>query len=355
MKKILSLSLAILMFFSAIPVTTLAVEVEDQAIREMDTVQKEIDAIFTELNEMAAEERMAALLAEESREIEENVVAIKAQNDHRKQDLENRLESLGVNTIDPNNPDDMASLEEVMLGNGNTSVKSIPDPPNLENLVDCYTLRQYTSSVTVDGTSYKYSYIYVTDDLGYSDSPLTHSKSANKLIGKESTLLSDILDFQFSFGFSSYLGVIPYGWVADWFIGTVFTVLESYNENSIISYEGNDNIYSMTMISVTEMMYIYVYLPDVGEWMLCGTRAPNISYARGEYLAANVDGNAVVDVKKYPTVSSSTGSAASTYVRNYINDRYHKIDYIGSFTVNTYDDETIRFTPGFAQYPGYLI
>lgn len=355
MKKFISMSLAILILFSMIPVSTLAVEVEDQAMQELDTVQQEIDAIFTELNEMAAEERMAQLLAEESIEIESKMVFIKAQNDQRKENLENRLESLGINTIDPNNPDDMEALEEVMLGSGNTSVKSIPDPPNLENLVDCYTLRQYTSSLTVDGTSYKYSYIYVTDDLGYSDSPLTHSKTANKLIGKENTLLSDILDFQFSFGFSSYLGAIPYGWVADWFIGTVFTALESYNENSIISYSGNNNIYNMSMLSVTQMMYIYVYLPDVGEWLLCGTRAPNISYARAEYLIANVDGTAVSDLKDYSTVSSSTGSAASTYVRNYINDRNHKIDYIGSFTVNTYNGETIRFTPGFAQYPGYLI
>lgn len=355
MKKLLSLCLVILMFFSSIPVITLAVEVQDQALQELDAVQKEIDAIFTELNEMAAEERMATLLAEENSEIEEKLVTIKAQNDDRKQNLEDRLECLGVNTIDPNNPDDMAALEEVMLGNGNTSVKSIPDPPNLENLVDCYTLRQYSSSVTVDGTSYRYSYIYVTDDLGYSDSPLTHSKTANKLIGKESTLLSDILDYQFSFGFSSYLGTIPGGWAADWFIGTVFSALESYNENSIISYSGNNNIYNMSMLSVTQMMYVYVYLPDVGEWLLCGTRAPNISYTRAEYLVANVDGVAVSDAEAYPTVSSSTGSSANTYARKYINDRNHIIDYIGSFSVNAYEGETIRFTPGFAQYPGYLI
>lgn len=355
MKKLLSFCLVISMIFSVIPMTTLAVETEQQSIQGADTIQQEMDAIFTELNEMAAEEKMAEILAKENREMEEKLAAVKAQNDLKKHYLENRLESLGVNTIDPDNPDDMAALEEIMLGNSSASVQSIPDPPNLETFADCYTLQQYTSSIPVNGTSYKYSYIYVTDNKGFNRSPLTSSQNANKLIGKESTVLRDILDYQFSFGFSSYLGAIPGGWVADWAIGTVCAALNSFNENSIISYTGNKDIYSMTMLSVTQMMYVYVYLPNSGNWVLCGTRAPNISYTRAEHVVANVAGTAVSAAKDYPTVNSSTGSAGYTYVRTYINDWYHDIDDIGSLSIKAYKGATIHFTPGFAPYPGQLL
>lgn len=98
----------------------------------------------------------------------------------------------------------------------------------------------------------------------------------------------------------------------------------------------------------------FVYLPDVGDWYLCGTRAPNISYTRTESLVANVDGTAVSAAEAYPTVNSSTGSAAHTYVQTYIRNWYHDIDYIGSFTVNAYNGSTVNFTPGFASFPGQL-
>ena len=349
MKKLLSFCLAISMIFSMSHMTTLAAESENRSIRESDTIQREIDAIFTELNEMAAEEKMAEILAEENIGVEK-AAAVKVQNNLRKQYLENRLGSLGVNTIDPDNPDDIAALEEVMLGNTAASVQAVPDPPDLNAFADAYTLQQYNGSVNVNGTSYPYSYIYVTDNKGYSGTTLTHSQTTNVLIGKESTILKDILEYQFSFGLSAYLGTIPGGWIIDWTIGTVCAALESYNDNSIISYRGNNNIYNMSMLSVTQMMYVYVYLPNAG-WCLCGTRAANISYARSEYVIANVAGTAVSNSKTYPTVSSRTGNSAYTYAKAYVNGGYHDIDSIGSFTVNAYKGSTVRFTPGFASYP----
>ncbi len=180
-------------------------------------------------------------------------------------------------------------------------------------------------------------------------------QNSNILIGKESTLLKDLLDYQFSFGLSSYLGSIPYGWALDWTLGTVSTVFNSFNESSIVSYTGNGSIYSMSMLSVTQMMYVYVYLPSAGDWCLCGTRAPNVSYVRAEHIVANVAGTPVSDAKNYPTVSSSTGSAPYTYVQSYVYGFYHDIDYIGSYTVNTYNGSAISFTPGFASYPIHLL
>lgn len=257
MKKLISFYMAILMILRVIPMTTLALETDKQAIQESDAVQQEIDAIFTELNEMAAEEKMAEILAGENRGMEKRLAEVKEQNNIREQYLENRLESLGVNTIDPDDPDDMAALEDVMIGNSGASGRYIPDPLDLEIFADCYTVHQYTSSVTVDGVSYRYAYINFTDNKGYSGSPLTRSAIAKKLIGRERAVLKDLLEYQFSFGFSSYLGTIPYAWAAEWFLGSVFTVFNSFDDDVDVAYVGNDDIYTMTMLSVTQMMYVF--------------------------------------------------------------------------------------------------
>ncbi len=332
----------------------LALEIESEEIQEITTRQQEIDSILTELNEMAAEERMTELLCKDAIASLEKYDAVKEKNSLRKRYLEDKLEKLGINTIDPDNPDDMQALAEVMLGNRETVVENIPDPPDLSTFANCYTLQQFNGSVDVDGTSYQYSCIYVTDNKGYSNGPLTQSQTVNVLIGKESTFLSNILEYNFSFGLSSYLGVFPNGWFADWTIGTVCAVLESFGDRAIISYRGDSNIYNMSMLSVTQMMYTYVYWPDVG-WCLCGSKASNISYARAEYVIANVEGTVVSEPISYPEKSSYTGSVGYVYARNYINNGIHVIDSIGSFTVNTYNGAKVRFVPGFAGYPVQLL
>lgn len=321
----------------------------------VDYKQQEIDTLFTELNELAAEERMLSYMDESALSLTKINRATRLEAiDVRQAELEDMLEALGVKNIDPNNSDDIARLEAVVLGGSNTSIAaSIPDPPNLETVANCYTLSQYNGMTYVNGEQYNYTYIYVTDNKGYSGSPLTVSQT-NDLIGKESTLLWDVLEHQFSFGLSAYLGAIPGGQLVDWGLGSIFNFMNSLNENASITYVGNNNIYNMSMISVTQMMYCYVYLPDSG-WCLCGVKAPNISYARAEYLVANIAGRAYSRAKDYPTVTSSTGTAAVTYVANYLNVFYCDIDRIGSFTVNTYDGRNVRFVPGFAEYPYRLM
>lgn len=318
----------------------------------VDCKQQEIDALLAELNELAAEEHVFLAMDESdfSSVTTNNTQRQKSIND-RQACLENRLESLGVHTIDPNNATDMAQLAEVVLGNSTgNSTAAIPDPPDLAAIADCYTLSQHNGSVYVNGTKYDYSCIYVTDNKGYNRSPLTASQTSNVLVGKESTVLRDLLDYQFSFGFSSYLGMIPGGWLANWAIGSAFTVLNSLNENSTISYRGNNNIYNMSMISVTQMMYCYVFIPNA-DWELCGVKASNISYARAEYLVANIGGTAYSDAKNYPTVTSHTGISAASYVVNFMNGSGCDVDRIGSFTVSTYGGGSVRFRPGFAEYP----
>ena len=317
--------------------------------------QQEVDALFKELNELAAEKRMLFCQEQASSHATASSNAVKLESiDNRQSVIENRIEEFGFNIIDSNNAEDMAQLEEVLLGN--TSVRgteSIPDPPDLDVYTDCYTIAQYNGSVNFNGTNYRYSYIYVTDNKGYTNTPLTVTQTTNILVGKEQTILGDILDYQFSFAFSSYLGLIPGGWVADWTIGTAFSVLDALDELSPISYVGNSDIYNMSMISVTQMMYCYIYIPGY-DWVLCGVCAPNISYARAEYFVANINGTAYSEATNYPTITSSTGIPVTNYVANYVNGLGCTIHEIGSFTVNTYAGRQVRFTPGFARYPMFL-
>lgn len=321
-----------------------------------DSKQQEIDALFTELNELALQERMLQVKQEKgiSTAAANNAIQLESINS-RQAALKSQLEKLGVHTIDPNNPADMAQLEEVVLGSMNTnSTASIPNPPNLSSIANCYSLSQYNGTTTVNGVVYNYSYIYVTDDKEYSRSPLTIFNQQNILVGGESTVLRDLLAYNFSFLLSSYLGTTPSGWALSWTLGNIFEGLDSYDDDSVVSVRGNSGIYHMVMGSVTQMMYCYVYIPNSG-WVLCGVKAPNISYARMEYMAANIDGQPFVKPKPYSDVTSSTGISAVLYARNYINGSGCDTDRIGSFRINTYGGNYVRFTPGFAELPGHLI
>lgn len=276
--------------------------------------------------------------------------------------LDMRLEELGVHKIDPNNKADMQHLAEVMLGlsNAPTSQENQPyaisAPPNLSMLASCYSLYQYSGTYTVNGQSYNYSYIRVTDNKGYSASPLTKSQQNTRLIGRTSTVLSDLLNYQFSFGFSSFLGKIPSGWALNWTIGSAFSVLNSLSSSSsVVSQTSNSkDIYYMGLLSVTEMTYYYVYMPS-SNWQLCGARASNISMSRTEALNANINGKAYGETKTYPKIVSSTGSSASTYVTNYVTNGYCKYDTIGYIKINGMGGISTKFTPGFSSSPTGLI
>lgn len=316
-----------------------------------DSNQQEIDILLKELNELATEERMLSFKNEHGNLMlsSNDQVHLQSIND-RQSAIEQRLEELGAHTIDPQNAEDMELLKTIMAGNLNVGNRSVPDPPDWDSFADCYTVTQVQNKYPVNGTNYNYVCYYITDNKGFSGSPLTQIQTSSVLIGKESTLLQDLLAYQFSFAFSSFLGSIPAGWLIDWTIGTVFTALNSYNSNSTISYSGSENIYTMLMGSVTQMMYCYVYLPNAG-WVLCGVRASNITFDRIDTFAANIAGSIHIDHCDYDLVTSHSGVYPPAYVINCVNGGNYIIDRIGSFTVNTYNGGTVRFTPGFAAYP----
>lgn len=234
---------------------------------------------------------------------------------------------------------------------------SIPNPPDLRSLADCYSLYQYTGTTTVNGVSYNYSYIRVTDNKGYSRSPLTSSENIH-LVEPMNTVLSDLLNYNFSFGFSSFLGSKSFGWALNWTIGNVTTIFDSFAKNSSVTYRGNSDIYNMSLLSVTQMQYCYVYMPS-GNWMLCGVNSPSISFTRTESIVANVNGTAKSYSKNYPTVTSSTGISPVGYVSNYVKSESTLFDSIGSFTVSKQLGKNAQkisttFIPGFCRYPAYL-
>lgn len=368
MKTLRKLMCALLCFSLLVSTNTVfateKINIGDSIVNDSEKdAQEEIDDIFGQLNNLATEKRAEECLATNcDTTINEKLSVTIARIASQEQQLNNRLEELGVRKIDPNSKEDMEHLEDVVLSAwkndmGMGKASSIPAPPDLNSLADCYSLYQYTGTTTVDGVSYNYSYIRVTDNKGYSRSPLTSSKSI-ELVEKKSMLLSDLLSYNFSFGFSAFLGSIPYGWAVDWGIGNVTTVFNSIAKNSPITYVGNSNIYQMAMLSVTQMQYCYVCMPS-GYWMLCGVNAPYVGFTRSEQLVANVNGRPYSDSKNYPTASSSTGISAISYVSNYVRGGLNstRIDSIGSFTVISKlgnKKTSTSFAPGFCSYPLHL-
>ena len=197
------------------------------------------------------------------------------------------------------------------------------------------------------------SYVVVVDDKGYGG--LTNITVDTRLCGTTSTTLSNLLKYNFNFGFSQFLGLIPYGWAADWLIGNIFTVLNSYDGSSIVTCPvGHSGIYTMNMASVTQMTYIYIYDPGYSTWVLCGSRTSNLSFSRTDCLAANIGGNAVTRSTDFPDATTSTGESPAWYLLQYVQYRQANHHSPGSFTINGMNGNSTRFTPVYYQSPHFL-
>lgn len=112
-------------------------------------------------------------------------------------------------------------------------------------LANLYSIYEYNGTRTIKGKTYDYKYYRVIDNKGYVDSPLTESELIVPA-AKVNTTIGALLDYNFSYGFSTFLGFIPGGSIADWVLGNIFTALESYNLNSSVVY--NNNMASIQLI-----------------------------------------------------------------------------------------------------------
>jgi len=119
--------------------------------------QEEIDDIFRQLNNLATEKREEEFLERTyGINTDKNTLVASVEIAHEEKQLNNRLEELGVHKIDPNNREDMEHLEDVVLSEQKNDItkgkaSSIPDPPDLSSLANCYSLYQYSGTTTVKG------------------------------------------------------------------------------------------------------------------------------------------------------------------------------------------------------------
>ncbi len=310
-----------------------------------DQKQDQIDEIFTELNELALATNQVLFSA--------NTVATTPDltyiND-RQTELDQRLESLEVHKIDPNNSEDIAQLEEVMQHTLDTEMMNAPlatseDGPNISTLAELFSVYQTSGARTISGTKYNYSYVRVIDNKGYGK--LTQSVSDTTLIGKSSVQLSDMLKYNFSFGLDAFLGSLPYGWAASWLIGNVFSALDSYSSSSSLQVtcpSGKVGIYTMNMTSVTEMTYYFIYMPEYYDWILCGSKASVVSFAKAEAFTANIGGKAVSDSND-DQGSTSTGNTWSWYYDEFIRTRSNNYSPIGSLEIKGMNNYSKTFSP----------
>lgn len=349
MKRLISILLVVTMLF-ALSSSAFAAGMEARTVEK----QNRIDEIFKELNELALEGSAQNYAANSTYSILQPAERLLAINE-RESELDRQLETLGVHKVDPDSKEDLDRLGRVMLHAAdastlNAGLRAAPteDPPNLEALTRHYSVYQYDENVYVDQMYYG-SFVIVIDNNGYGG--LTNAIVDARLCGTTSTVLSNLLKYSFNFGFSQFLGQIPQGWIADWLIGSVFTALNSYDGKTVVTCPtGSTGIYTMNMVSVTQMTYIYIYDPGYGTWVLCGSRAGNLSFSRTDCLAANIGGRAVTEPHKFDDVTSRTGESPAWYLQQYAQYRKAYNHSPGSFTINGMNGST-TFTPAFYQSP----
>ena len=356
MKRVICVLLAVtILFMLSSPV--FAVGVETRVAEK----QHRIDEIFKELNELALEVNLqnsatyGIYSTSSATHSEEQMMTI----NERINELDSQLESLGVHKIDPDCQEDLDRLSNVMSHAVDASTLEaglrttpVEDPPDLEALTSNYTVYQYDESIYVDQMYYG-SFVVVIDNKGYGG--LTNITVNSKLCGTTSTTLSDLLEYNFSFGFSQFLGLIPYGWAVEWLIGNVFTALNSYNGSSIVTCPtGHSGIYTMNMASVTQMTYIYIYEEAYSSWVLCGSRTSNLSFARTDCLAANIGGEAITDSYDFPPIPSRTGEPPAWYLLNYVQNHTYPQDHPGYFTINGMNGNSTIFDPVYFWSPHFI-
>lgn len=251
--------------------------------------QSKIEKIFTNLNELALNMKKLDLFNKQT--INNNSLKIIQEIKKEQNDLEKMLEKLGIHKLDPNNINDINSLSEIINSSVGSNDQMAPMALfDFSILVNVYSIYEYTGTYVISGVSYDYKYVRVVDNKGYVDTKLTKAQLIT-LVGQVNTTVSNLLSYNFSYGFSSFLGILPYGWAADWILGNIFTALNSYNGSSPVVYNNSNGIYCINMISITDMTYYYIKVS--GLWYNCGSRASNIGLARADSFTANISGTPV--------------------------------------------------------------
>lgn len=316
-----------LVFFATIlstPAYAYINRTEDEHYKE-----QQIDELFLELNNIALKKYMA----------DNNLVPSSTFTDRDNYegailDIEESLEALGTHKIDPNNPEDMESFLEIVGGAPMIYSGSDDDPLESSVIPYYYGVYQTKNSVTIDNISYDYRVIRVVDEKGRGG--LTSSCNVG-LISGESSLLRDLLAYNFSFVLNKYLGTLPHSAFTEWSLGNISTVFDSYTGDEIVTVAKNaTEMYNMQLMSITEMRYYFLYIPEYAEWNIIGSKA-NLSFTRNEAFVGNIKGKLVNETKEYPIVNSSTGDGVSARIicRDFLSSRRAQNYPIGSLTITS--------------------
>lgn len=313
---------------------TNAVEIEKHNIAER---------LYTELNELALQKTL--INADKDKKHEHELQEIF----DREEAIDQVLGALGVKRVLPSDTATIERLNNLVLETASPKNRSF----DFGMISNAYTVYDYSGTYVINGISYQYEYYRVIDNKGYVDSQLTTSKLMVP-VGQTTSLLSALLNYNFSYGFSSFLGnVLPYGNLVDWALGNVFTALNYINGNSNVVYNNNTGIYSINATSVTSMTYYYIKISN--SWYQCGDRAGDISFARADSFSGNINGVAHSYSESFTTWNSNTGNSWYWYLQNYVNTSvatHSEIGYIRLYRNNTL---ITTFNPCYESNPMYLI
>lgn len=215
--KLLSLFIVLVqLFLVCVPCSSVDMVSGDESKNESETMaqQERIDQLFSELNDLAVMSKQQSC---------SDVSSFSATQDQllsMESEVEQELFALGIRKIDPNNPEDISRISSVMT----SSIERAGSVFNFDMLADVYSIYEYSGARTVNGNSYNYMYYRIIDNKGYVDTTLTHTEIVVP-VENVNTTIGELLEYNFSYGFSAFLGTLPGGNVADWLIGNIFTIL----------------------------------------------------------------------------------------------------------------------------------
>jgi len=360
-RKIFSFVLAMILAFTvACPAfaAEIATDNSDVLLHSEEERERKIDALLSQINVLALSKKMVEVRdMNVPKEIDRaSTNRALAQIDEQTALLEKELVKLGVTKIDPNNEKHMQQLKTIVIeavhNDPNSNMARSAGEPNLELLAARYSLYQWSGTYTIGDGQYDYTTIKVTDNKGTDG--LTEIVVDRALTGKTSTTIGALVEQTCSFGFSQFLGTVPYGWVADWTLGAAFAFLESYTPNTTVTIAGgHTSLHHMTIMTVTQMQYFYINMPSMG-WIACGTRASDIELSAHEVLALKVGSDPNVKGRDLPTVNSSTGWTVRQYLENYIATGNRADHTIGRLKVNGWNNTSFYIEPQYAMYPTTL-
>lgn len=363
-RKLLSMILAmILVFVTACPVfaeelDTDGLDKDNLLIWGEEEREHKIDALLSKINALAAARKMAELSNKNSLDKTSRLSAnsVLAEIDAQTALLEEKLSGLGVTKISPDDVQQMQQLKELVVETSKNDPYSnagrSAGEPDLEFLATKYSLYRWGGTYDINGQEYDYVAIKVTDNK--KGNGLTKLAVKQVLSRKTNTTIEELIEYNCSFGLSQFLGTIPYGWVLEWSLGNVFTVLNSYNPStSVTLYEGNAGIHMMTLMSVTQMQYIFINTPSTG-WVICGSKASDVEFTGSQTLAVKVGSHPHVPSADLPYANSSTGWNIRGYLENYVATGNRMNHYIGSLKINGFDGTYVYFSPVFVVNPTSL-